>query len=175
MADNEIIFDPVDHITTDAIGPPGKRVFYLQAWKGNRTLTLLIEKFQVQSLAVGVEQFLEEIEQRYPNTENVSSAYDEQRMHIQPPVDPLFRIGELGLSYDVDRDMVIVIAREVASGEKTAEEGTVARLFCTRAQIQALTQWGMEVVDRGRPICPYCGQPEEPEGHFCPKKNGHNS
>jgi len=23
------------------------------------------------------------------------------------------------------------------------------------------------------PTCPQCGQPMEPEGHFCPKKNGH--
>jgi hypothetical protein len=29
------------------------------------------------------------------------------------------------------------------------------------------------VVSLGRPICPQCGQTEEPEGHFCPKKNGY--
>jgi hypothetical protein len=23
------------------------------------------------------------------------------------------------------------------------------------------------------PMCPQCGQPMEPEGHFCAKKNGH--
>lgn len=106
MAENEIIFDPVDHITTDAIGAPGKRVFYLQAWKGERTLTLLIEKFQVQSMAVGVEQFLAELTERFPEIPDVPAEYDEKNMRIQPPVDPLFRVGELGLSYDVDRDLV---------------------------------------------------------------------
>lgn len=174
MAENEIVFDPVDHITTDAIGPPGKRVFYLQAWKGNRTLTLLIEKFQVQSMALGVDQFLAEIAERYPGLSYAPGEYDESRMRIQPPVDPLFRIGELGLSYDMERDLVIIVAREVAATEKAAEEGNVARLYCTRAQIRALVTWGMEVTERGRPICPYCGEPEDPEGHFCPKKNGRN-
>lgn len=174
MAENEIIFDPVDHITTDAIGPPGKRVFYLQAWKGNRTLTLLIEKFQVQSMAIGVEQFLKEIGDRFPQLEDVPSGYDERKMHIQPPVDPLFRIGELGLSYDTDRDMVLLMAREILAGDKEPEEASVAKLFCTRAQIRALTAWGLEVADRGRPICPYCGEPEDPSGHICPKKNGRN-
>jgi predicted amidophosphoribosyltransferase len=28
------------------------------------------------------------------------------------------------------------------------------------------------VVNRGRPICPQCGEPMDPAGHFCPKKNG---
>ena len=172
MAETEIIFDPVDHITTDAIGSPGKRVFYLQAWKGNRTLTLLIEKFQVQSMAVGVEQFLNELSERYPDISPVTPEYDEKKMRIQPPVDPLFRIGELGLSYDLDRDLVTLIAKEMLVGDKQPEDASVAKLYCTRAQILAMTHWGMEVTERGRPICPYCGEPMDPEGHVCPKKNG---
>jgi hypothetical protein len=49
----------------------------------------------------------------------------------------------------------------------------VVRFWASRAQIRMLARWGVEVVSRGRPICPQCGQPEEPEGYFCPKKNGH--
>ena len=40
----EIDLQPVSHITTDAIGQPGKRVFYVQGWQGQRTITLIIEK-----------------------------------------------------------------------------------------------------------------------------------
>ena len=29
------------------------------------------------------------------------------------------------------------------------------------------------VIAGGRPICPLCGSPIEPEGHMCPKSNGH--
>jgi uncharacterized repeat protein (TIGR03847 family) len=175
MSEKEIILDPVDHITTDAIGAPGKRVFYLQAWKGNQTLSLLIEKFQVQSMAIGVEQFMKEISERFPHLTGVTSEYDEQKMHIQPPVDPLFRIGELGLAYDLERDLVQVIAREMLTGEMQPEEARVAKLFCTREQILAMTKWGLVVTERGRPICPYCGEPEDPAGHICPKKNGRNT
>ncbi len=57
----EIDVDPLDHITADAIGKPGQRVFYIQAWQDQRTVTVLIEKFQLQSLSVGVEQFLAEV------------------------------------------------------------------------------------------------------------------
>lgn len=172
MPEKEIEFDPVDHITTDAIGAPGKRVFYLQAWKGSRTLTLLIEKFQVESMSLGVEQFLDDLANRFPLLDKAPSDFDEKKMHIQPPVDPLFRVGELGLSYDIDRDLVALIVKETVSGEKTPDDATVVRFHCTRAQLSAMVHWGMEVVRRGRPICPYCGEPEDPQGHFCPKKNG---
>jgi predicted amidophosphoribosyltransferase len=30
-------------------------------------------------------------------------------------------------------------------------------------------------VAAGRPICSMCGQPIDPEGHFCPRKNGHRT
>ncbi len=33
MTPIEIELNPVDHVTADAIGPPGQRVFYLQAIK----------------------------------------------------------------------------------------------------------------------------------------------
>ena len=47
----EIDVDPCDHLTADAIGAPGQRVFYLQAYQDQRTITVLIEKAQLQSLA----------------------------------------------------------------------------------------------------------------------------
>ena len=43
----------------------------------------------------------------------------------------------------------------------------------TEDDVRKLARWGADVATRGRPICPQCGQPMEPEGPFCPKKNGH--
>ena len=68
----EIELSPVDHITTDAIGAKGKRVFYLQGTKGDQIVTLIAEKFQIQALAVGVEQFLAEIAERFPELPEAS-------------------------------------------------------------------------------------------------------
>ena len=173
MPAQEIDLRPVSHITTDAIGPPGKRIFYIQAWQGERTVTLIVEKIQIQSLAVGLEQFLAEIYERFPNLAKASAEYMEENMHIHPPLDPLFRTGELGLGYDAENDQVVLIARELLAEEQDPKEASVVRFWCTRDQIRALCHWGMEVASRGRPLCPQCGQPMEPEGHFCPKKNGH--
>ncbi len=66
MPHEEIDLRPVTHITTDALGQPGKRVFYIQGWQDERTVTLIVEKIQVQSLAVGMEQFLAEVQQKFP-------------------------------------------------------------------------------------------------------------
>jgi uncharacterized repeat protein (TIGR03847 family) len=172
MAD-EIDLQPVSHITTDAIGQPGKRVFYIQGWQEERTITLIVEKIQIQSLAIGFEQFLAEIHQRFPSLPEASADYVEDKMRIRPPVDPLFRVGELGLGYDADHDMVVLVAREVLAEEQQAEPSRVVRFWCSRSQMRSMCRWGMEVAARGRPLCPQCGEPMEPEGHFCPKKNGH--
>jgi len=173
MSPTEIDLRPVTHITTDAIGQPGKRVFYLQGWQGERTVTLIIEKIQIQSLAIGLEQFLAEVSSRFPDLAEASADYEEEKMHISPPVDPLFRVGELGLGYDNENDYIVLIAKEIVPEGGNPDDTNVVRFWCTRSQIRAMCRWGMEIAGRGRPVCPQCGQPMDPEGHFCPKKNGH--
>ncbi|HJW63958.1 MAG TPA: DUF3090 family protein, partial [Actinomycetes bacterium] len=90
---------------------------------------------------------------------------------------PDFRVGQLSLSYDAERDRVVVIATELQAGE---EEDPVelpdpleVRLFVTRPQLRVLARQGSEVVARGRPLCPLCGNPLDPTGHICPAMNGH--
>jgi len=174
MPPDELNLQPVTHIIVDAIGPPGKRVFYLQGWQDDRTVTLIVEKFQIQSLAIGLEQFLVEIEEKNPDLPTASADYTEENMHILPPVDPLFRVGELGLGYDADTDLLILVAREQTPEEEDSEDGRVVRFWCTRSQLRAMSSWGIEIASRGRELCPQCREPMDPEGHFCPKKNGHS-
>jgi uncharacterized repeat protein (TIGR03847 family) len=174
MARTELDIDPVNLITIDAIGKPGQRVFYIQATAANQVVTLIVEKAQVQTLAVGIEQFLSELTEKYPDLPEAPDEFDADKMHIYPPVDPLFRVGELGLGYDVERDLMVLMAREVMAEGQEQEDVSLARFWVTRAQIRAMSTWGLEVASRGRPTCPQCGEPMDPEGHFCPKKNGHN-
>jgi uncharacterized repeat protein (TIGR03847 family) len=173
MPHEETELRPVTHLTVDAIGQPGKRVFYIQGWQNERTVTLIVEKIQIQSLAVGIEQFLAEIQQKFPQLPEAPGNYDEEKMHIHPPVDPLFRVGDIGLGYDTEADLIVLVVRELLGEDRDPEDAAVVRFWCTRAQVRAMALWGNEVASRGRPICPQCGEPMEPEGHFCPKKNGH--
>ena len=159
MAREEIDLRPVSHITTDAIGQPGKRVFYIQGWQNQRTVTLIVEKIQVQSLAVGVEQFLAEIREKFSELKEASGDYIEDKMHINPPVDPLFRVGEIGLGYDAESDLVVLVAREILEEGQEADDANTVRFWCTREQVRALARWGIEVVSRGRPSCPFSYSP----------------
>jgi uncharacterized repeat protein (TIGR03847 family) len=172
MPEPEILLEPVDLITVDAIGSPGNRVFYIEGRKADEVVSLIIEKVQLQSLIASVDEFLAQIMEKFPEQTIPEVDFSEKDMQIEPPVDPKFRVGEMGLTYDADCDMVNIIAREMVLSEGQ-ESGMVVRYGCTRQQLLALAHWGAIVVERGRPICPQCLQPMEPEGHFCPKKNGH--
>jgi uncharacterized repeat protein (TIGR03847 family) len=175
MPHSELDLNPVQHITVDAIGQPGERVFYIQGWRETnpQPVTIIIEKIQLQSLALGGEQMLTELAKQKPELSVPSTQYDADKMRITPPLDPLFRAGEMGLGYDADRDLIVIMVREVVMEGGDPEEAAEVRFWCTRAQTRHLVDWSNEVIKRGRPICPQCGQPMEPEGHFCPKKNGH--
>jgi len=169
----EIDVDPCDHITADALGAPGQRVFYLQAYQAARTVTVIIEKIQLQSLSVGIEQFLAQLSQQNPDLLEASADFNAEHMRINPPLEPVFRAGEIGLGYDKERDLVVLVTREILLDGDVPEDSALIRFWCSRSQARALARWGVEVVRRGRPVCTQCGQPMEPEGHFCPKKNGY--
>lgn len=165
--------NPVSHITTGAVGQPGKRVFYLQAVHDTEVVTLIVEKLQVEALAQSVTRLIDELYEKYPELTRAQPAYRPERMALRTPLDPAFRVGQLGLGYDADRDLLVLVAQEVTTEERGPEEAGVARLFATRAQMLELSEHGLSVVRQGRPTCGLCGQPMDPEGHFCPRSNGH--
>jgi len=171
----ELDLNPVSHITVDAIGQPGQRIFYIQGWKSDQPqpTTVIVEKIQLQSLALGIEQLLDELSRHKPTLPEAEGDFNEDKMHIHPPVEPLFRAGDLGLGYDPATDQVVVQAREIVMEGNDIKKAGVVRFWCTRSQARRMARWGVEVINRGRPICSQCGQPMENEGHFCPKKNGH--
>jgi uncharacterized repeat protein (TIGR03847 family) len=173
MSPSEYELKPVSRITAGAIGPKGKRVFYIQARETDQLVTLIVEKQQVQSLAIGLEQFLSDLQKRFPELPEASFEYDEEDMALEEPIEPAFRIGHMGLGYDEENDLLVLVTREIQPEDADPETADVARFWCTRSQLRAMCNWGLEVASHGRPICGNCGQPIDPEGHFCPKRNGH--
>ncbi len=173
MPGMKLVLKPVDHITFGAMGQPGKRTFYLQARSPEQLVTLHIEKQQVEMLAISVEQFLQELGGKFPRLPEASWQYQEAEMQLEEPLEVSFEVGNMGLGYDETEDRLLLVAREVVEDEKQAEEASVAQFWCTRDQLRKLGRWGHELAQRGRPICGNCGQPIDPAGHFCPKRNGH--
>jgi uncharacterized repeat protein (TIGR03847 family) len=166
----QLELDPVGRITAAAVGEPGRRTFYLQARKDDVVVSLLVEKQQVALLSMHIEELLERVG---PPEEAVP---DIDSLDLEEPVAPSFRVGQIGLGYDERRDLVLMQCDELVSGEEEEERvvspGRV-RFWATRAQMLALARRGEREVGAGRPICPMCGEPKEPEGHFCIRSNGH--
>jgi uncharacterized repeat protein (TIGR03847 family) len=178
MSRINIDLNPVTHVTVDAIGQPGERVFYLQGRNADHVVTLLVEKFQIQTLALAVENLMSELREKMPDLVDASPEYEEQEMMLEPPLDPLFRVGELSLGYDPEQDLMVVIAKEVPLGlsdKNEQDDLSEVRFWCTRSQLWALSRWGIELASRGRPVWPSTGDPILPPGEFSPTNNGHKT
>jgi uncharacterized repeat protein (TIGR03847 family) len=163
---------PVDRITADAVGEPGSRVFYLQARKGNRLVTVICEKDHVAGLATAIDQVLLSLADEDPDAVVAPDPVIEEGMDLEYPLDPVFRVGEVNLGFDQVSETLVIIAYELLPEEEDAPP-SVARFWASPAQMRAFSIHGQEVVAAGRPICAMCGQPIDPEGHFCPRRNGH--
>jgi uncharacterized repeat protein (TIGR03847 family) len=166
-----IEFDPVDEIGAGAYGQPGHRIFMIQARKGDAVLAVLVEKEQVRLLATEANQFLDRIAEEDPE--------EPARGDAAPITDaePLFRARLIGIGYDPERHLVLIELREEASDDEESppppdeSEGRIARLYATRAQVRAMAREGVAAVESGRPNCPLCDFPMDPEGHICPRWN----
>ena len=172
--------DPVTRLTADAVGTPGQRTFYLQAASGADQVTLLVEKEQVRRLAESLESWLPELAADRPEDPEEARVAEAGELALSEPLEPEFRVGQLQLSYDPERDRVVVVATELAGDEQPeqpapepAPEPQQVRMVVTRPQLRVLARHGSQVVARGRPLCPLCGNPLDPTGHICPALNGH--
>lgn len=158
--------DAPDHFTAGAVGPPGERVFYLQARQSRTLVTLKCEKAHVRALA----EYLADLLVRLP-----AGGTDPPRdLALLEPIDAAWAIASLGVGYDEATDRILVVANELL-GEDGAGEPATARLRITRAQAAAFVKRAQELMRAGRPICQMCGLPKDPGGHVCPRSNGHGT
>ncbi|MEI8308500.1 MAG: DUF3090 family protein [Chloroflexales bacterium] len=169
MSDFNIDLDSVQRLTAGAVGPRGQRVFYMQVRRGNRLISLTVEKEQVRALADAIGHLLDSLAEKDPRliTSDDMLITD---MSLEEPIEPEFRIGQMGLGYDAERDMVILLMQSAVEDD---DEPLRARFAASRPQMRALSSHAAQVVAAGRPICGNCGRPIDPVGHFCPQRNGH--
>lgn len=163
--------NPVQHIVADAVGEPGNRTFYLQARQGSTLVSLIVEKQQVASLAASVLQMLDELVTQNPDL--APAVAQKNRLKLELPLESLFRVGQMGLGYDEEQDLVVIVAQGVTGPTDGGDDLPMVRFFVTRSQMRSLSEQALKVVEAGRPECPLCGRPIDPGGHFCPRTDGH--
>ena len=158
-------FDAPDHFTAGAVGEPGQRVFYLQARQATALITLKCEKEQVRALA----DYLERLLANVPTAGRAGADVD---VDLLEPLEQAWIVAALGAGYDQEHDRVLVEIRELQEDD-AEDEAAVGRVALTRDQTAAFIARVRDLMRGGRPICRMCHQPMDPDGHVCPRANGH--
>ncbi|TDC77983.1 DUF3090 domain-containing protein [Streptomyces hainanensis] len=192
MSRQVFLYDPPDRFVAGTVGLPGRRTFFLQATAAGRTTSVALEKAQVEALAERIDELLDEVVRRSGGSTSVPAVAPTELSDTGPlesPVEEEFRVGTMALAWDSESERMIVEAQALVELDADSEEefaeaeerllrddengppmlrvrlsGTMARAFAKRA---------LEVVNAGRPPCPLCSLPLDPEGHVCPRQNGY--
>jgi uncharacterized repeat protein (TIGR03847 family) len=183
-------YDAPDRFVAGTVGQPGERTFFLQAREGNRMTSVACEKQQVSVLAEHLDRVLDEVLRRSAGEVDVPPASSKARDTdpLDAPITEEFRVGTMTIAWDPSIDRIVI---ELFSNVDVVEESTqeppaatveesdeieadevfvvkitasYARDFVARAQA---------LVAAGRPSCPFCLQPIDPQGHICPRANGY--
>ena len=184
------VFRQPDRFVAGTVGEPGDRTFYLQASEDVRTISVTIEKQQVVVLAERLSSLLEEVASRFGA--DVPDDVPEDLVDIDPltvPVEEEFRVGTMALAWDGEEQRMIVEAQALVELDADSEEDLaeaeerllqdeengppMLRVRLTGAQARAFAKRALDVVNAGRPPCPLCSLPLDPEGHVCPRQNGY--
>jgi uncharacterized repeat protein (TIGR03847 family) len=182
MPRRRFLFDTPDRFIAGTVGEPGNRTFFLQARDGTRIVSVALEKVQVAVLADRLGDLLDELERRgVEGTEELPAGAGDSGA-MDEPVNEAFRVGTLSLGWDTADDLILIEAREVTDEEAGEddepddddEDGPdLLRVRITARYAREFIARAIRLVAAGRPPCPLCGQPLDPQGHLCPRRNGH--
>jgi uncharacterized repeat protein (TIGR03847 family) len=164
MADEKVEFTRVESIRAEALGEPGQRTFRILVDGDVGSAMMWLEKEQLFQLAVAINQLHESLpdlgrpRQLAEGAEGVAARLE-------------FKVGRLVLGHEGSSERLIIDAHDVESGED--EEEPTVRVWGERQQLARFAAESLELCAAGRPVCPLCGGPIDPEGHTWPRSNGH--
>jgi uncharacterized repeat protein (TIGR03847 family) len=178
-------FDAPDRFIAGTIGEPGHRAFFLQARQGGAIVSVAAEKTQVAVLAANLGALLDTLAER--GVAGIPSDAGDRPIDDEPLGEPLveaFRIGAMTIGWDSASQMVVIQAAALTDVDDEDEEATsiidavladddaadgpdLIRVRLSPADIRQFVARAVRVIAGGRPLCPRCGQPLDPQGHIC--------
>jgi uncharacterized repeat protein (TIGR03847 family) len=167
------LFDPPERFVAGTVGQPGQRTFFLQATQGERVTSVALEKTQVQVLAERLGDLLDEVRRRGGDAPAEPPPELEDVAPLDQPILEEFRAGKLAIAWEGEDGMVLVEAHAISETGDDDEETDILRVRISPAVARAFVKRALRVVSAGRPPCPLCGNPLDPDGHVCPRLNGH--
>jgi len=179
-------FDPPERFVAGTVGPPGQRTFFLQARAGAKLVTVALEKQQVQVLAERIDDLLDELMSNEATRSVIPAVAPldlDDTEPLEQPIEEEFRAGTMTLSWDSSDERIVievfpfneaaVVAPDQVDEdfqEPEPEEVLVVRIAAGDAR--AFVKRAEQVVGAGRPSCPFCGNPIDPDGHLGVRANG---
>lgn len=152
-------------IDARAHGEPGARTFQLRIIGSNlESASLWLEKQQMQALSLALTQVLNQIGRPNRDSEEIS-AFPEGADHD-------FRVGRMAIGFDPSTGTVVLHIFDLGRSEDEEEPDVQVRV--TSDDCASLNGRLQEIIASGRPQCPLCGVPLDPEGHACIRSNGHS-
>lgn len=183
MSRQLFVFDRPQRFVAGTVGQPGERTFYLQVSDGPRTVSVALEKTQVIVLADRMSELLDEVATRQVDTVVAVETVVNDLDPLRSPVDEEFRVAAMGLAWDADSAAVVIEAVAGGEGDEPVDEDQILsdddegpdalRVKITPVAARAFVDRARLVVSAGRPPCPLCSLPLDPEGHICPRQNGY--
>lgn len=161
---------PAESFAAGAVGRPGRRTFYIRVVAGSATHWFLLEKEQVAALASQSMELL--VESGIQADEQAVERLLAESPELEEPSAVTFRVGAMALRAATDAGLITVILQSTDEEEDETEARAVSFVVAPE-QLRAMALAGLQAVSAGRPICPRCRLPEDPEGHDCPAVNGH--
>ena len=117
------LFERPSRFVAGTVGQPGDRTFYLQASDDSgRTVSVALEKTQVQVLADRRHEMLDEFSDR-AGTDIPAEADVDDLEPLTAPGAEEFRVAAMGLAWDGSAEAVVVEA--VAAGEEPIDEEAI--------------------------------------------------
>ncbi|MDP2773647.1 MAG: DUF3090 domain-containing protein [Nocardioides sp.] len=179
-------FDPPERFVAGTVGPPGSRTFFLQARSGVRVVSVSLEKQQVAALAERVDELLDEVmssDQTSAVIPAVAPLGLEDTHPLEQPIEEEFRAGTMTLSWDPDDERIVIEVFPFTEAavvtpdqvDQDFEEPDPEEVFLVRidaGHARAFVKRAAQVLEAGRPSCPFCGNPIDPDGHLCVRANG---
>jgi uncharacterized repeat protein (TIGR03847 family) len=183
-----------DRFVTGTVGEPGNRTFFLQARRGGSLVSVVLEKVQVAVLAERLTLLLAEVARLGVSVPEALAPADDDTAPLDEPLVEAFRVGTMTLAWNADSDEIVVEARarveideDDEDDEEEDDEGEeeleiadddpdgpdLVRVRLTPVRARAFAERALRVIAAGRPPCPLCGQPLDPAGHLCPRRNGY--
>jgi uncharacterized repeat protein (TIGR03847 family) len=178
-------YDDPDRFVAGTVGEPGARTFFLQARAGVRLTSVACEKEQVMALAERLDVMLDEVARRFEREPVTLTGVDDTGP-LEQPIEEEFRAGTMTLAWESDAERVVIEVFAVVTGDQAdleetdpvaaaleSDEAEVFIVRITEEQARAFARRAVALVASGRPSCPFCGRPIDPEGHICPRANGY--